>query len=72
MNHLIPPFIMKEAVITVNDTPTIQLEDLYVSDLSILFEESKVRLPLSRRGVFLYHPTTKPTENMLNSCEELY
>ena len=72
MNHLVPTFIMREAGITVNDTPKIHLEDPDVSDHSILFEESKVRLPLSLRGVFSYLPTTKPTADMLNSCEELY
>ena len=71
-NHLIPPLIMREAGITVNDTPKIHLPDPDVSDHSILFEGSKFRLPLSLRGVFSYLPTTKPTADMLNSCEEVY
>ena len=36
-NHLIPPFIMREAGIKVSDIPKIQLDDPGISDHSIEF-----------------------------------
>ena len=71
-NHLIPPFIMREAGIMVNDTPKIQLVDPDVTSHSINFAESDLRIPLSLWGVFSYLPTIKPSAKMLNECEEVY
>ena len=39
-NHLMPPFILREAGIEVNDTPKIQIDNLDLSDHSIYFSES--------------------------------
>ena len=41
-NHLVPPFMMREAGITVNDTSKVQLDDSDVSDHSIIFDESNL------------------------------
>ena len=38
-NNLIPPFIMREAGITVNDTPKIQIEEPTDNDHAIIFED---------------------------------
>lgn len=40
-NNLIPPFILREAGITVNDVPKIQIQDLSIHDHAITFPETK-------------------------------
>ena len=55
-NNLIPPFMMREAGITVHDTPKIQVSDPDDKDHSIFFPETKLRIPLSLWGVFSYFP----------------
>ena len=50
----------------------IQLDDPGISDHSIEFPETKLRIPLSLNEMFSYFPTTKPTAQMLEDCEEIY
>ena len=45
-NHLIPPFMMREAVIKVNGTPKMQLDDPVASDHSIMLGLT-LRIPLA-------------------------
>jgi hypothetical protein len=59
-NNLIPPFVMRETGIIVNDTPKIYLKDLTVEDHTILFDDSNFRIPLSLWGIFSYFPTRAP------------
>ena len=68
MNHLIPPFIMREAGINVHDTPKIHLDDPGISDHSIEFPETNLRIPLSLNGMFSYFPTSKLTAATLRNC----
>ena len=72
VNNLIPPFIMRESGIQVNDTPKIQIESPGVDDHSILFPSTSFRIPMSLWGVFSYFPTTKPSAKMMEECEEVY
>ena len=71
-NHLIPPFIMREAGIQVNEVPKIHQDDVDVSDHSIYFSETDFRMPLSLTGVFSYLPVSTPSVETLNSCEDIY
>jgi hypothetical protein len=71
-NHLIPPFVMREAGIKVHDTPKIHMDDPGISDHSIEFPETNFRIPLSLHGIFSYLPTDKPSPQMLEDCEEVY
>jgi hypothetical protein len=58
MNHnLIPPFLMREAGLIVNETPKIHVPDPDISDHSIYFEQAKLRIPLALWGIFSYFPT---------------
>ena len=50
-NNLIPPFILLEAGITVNDTPKIQLAEPTIDDHCLYFAETYFRIPLGLRGV---------------------
>ena len=61
-NHLITPFIMREAGIMVNDTPKIQLVDPDVTSHSIYFAESDLRIPLS---LWEYYHTYPPLSHLL-------
>ena len=73
MNHnLIPPFMMREAGIKLNEVPKIQVEDPTEDDHAILFEETGFRIPLSLWGIFSYFPTTKPTHDELVEPAEVY
>ena len=71
-NHLIPPFIMREAGIQVNEVPKIHQDDVDLSDHSIYFEESDFRIPLSLNGIFSYFTVSKPSVETLNSCEDVH
>ena len=70
-NNLIPPFIMREAAVTVNDTAKIHTKDPTVEDHSIYFEEIDLRIPLSLAGVFSCFPTRKPTPQDLLDGEKI-
>ena len=71
-NNLIPPFIMREAGIKVNSTPKIHVDDPTVDDHCIYFKEGDFRIPMKLHGIFSYFPTSKPTVQMVNECEDVY
>ena len=71
-HNLIPPFIMREAGLQVNEVPKIHREDPDIDDHSIMFKETGLRIPLGLWGTFSYFPTTKPTAADLESPEEVY
>ena len=66
-HNLIPPFMIREAGIVVNDTPKIQLDDPSADDHSIYFPGENFRIPLSLWGVFSYFTTSKPSVETLNA-----
>ena len=70
--NLIPPFMMREAGIVVNDTPKIQTDEPTANDHSIIFPETEFRIPLFLHGVFSYFPTTKPKRATMAACENVY
>jgi hypothetical protein len=71
-NNLIPPFVMREAGIRVNDTPKIQTTEPTEEDHSIYFPDSDFRIPLSLWGMFSYFITSKPTAEQMNEAEDVY
>jgi hypothetical protein len=72
VNNLIPPFIMREAGIKVNDVPKIHVEDPSANDHAIIFSETGFRIPLKLWGVFLYFPTSKPSTEDHDCIDEVY
>ncbi len=60
-HNLLPPFIMREAGIVVNEVPRIQSVAPNVTDHSLWFPTLKLRIPLSLWGVFSYFITRKPS-----------
>ena len=72
MSHnLIPPFILREQGIKVNDTAKIHCDDPTKTDHSIVID-SELQIPLSLYGVFSYFPTRLPTVDELQSCDNIY
>ena len=73
MDHnLIPPFMLRETGVTVNDVPKIHKEDPAVDDHTITFVETGFRISLSLWGIFSYFPTSKPTHDDLLNPNEVY
>ena len=56
-----PPFILIEAGIEVNDTPKIQVKYPTIHDHSIYFPSSDVIITLSLNGILSYFPCRTPT-----------
>ena len=74
-HNLIPPFIMREAGLTVNDVPRIhtKVDELTNETHSIVAKESEVgmdlRIPLRLDGIFSCFDTRKLTVQEVNDCE---
>ena len=66
-HNLIPPFILREAGIMVNDTAKIHVIDPTIEDHSVFFPKVNLRISLALEGIFSYFPTRKPTtDDLLN------
>ena len=70
--NLMPRFVMREAVIRINDTLKIQVDKPTVSDHSIYFPDDDFRILLSLWGVFSYFPTRKPTATVMMETEGIH
>jgi hypothetical protein len=72
-NNRMPPFVMREAGVKVNDVPKIHADDPTVVDHSICFPETGFRIPMSLWGMFSYYfPTSKPTTEIMKETEDVY
>ena len=71
-NNLIPPFMLREMGVVVNDVPKIHKEDPTVDDHAITVVEMRFRIPLSLWGIFSYFLTSKPTHDDLLNPNEVY
>ena len=71
-NNLIPPFMLREMGVTVNDIPKIHKEDPTVDPHAIIFAETGFRIPLSLWGIFSYFLISKPTHDDLLNPNEVY
>ena len=60
LDNLIPPFLIREAGITVNDVPKIHCTNPTDAHHSIYFDEIKLRIPLQLRGIVSCFPSRKP------------
>jgi hypothetical protein len=59
-HNLVPPFLLREAGLIVNETPKIQVVNPGISDHSIYFDGAKLQIPLALWGIFSYFPTRQP------------
>ena len=70
MDHnLIPPFVMREAGIEVNEMPKIHAKDATTEHHSIYFQEQNLRIPLALWGIFSYFPSRKPSNEDLRDFD---
>ena len=70
-NNLIPPFLLREAGVVVNDVPKIHVQDPTDKDHALYFPKREVTIPLQLWGVFSYFPTYKPTDLQLEDSESV-
>ena len=71
MNHnLIPPFVMREAGIRVNDAPKIHCEDPNVDDHTLQFKDNDLKIPLQLKGIFSCFQCETPTEEDIENHDE--
>jgi hypothetical protein len=68
-HNLVPPFLLREAGLIVNETPKIQVVDPDISDHSIYFDGTKLQVPLALWGIFSYFPTRRQTLQELHNDE---
>ena len=63
-HHLIPPFVMREGGVEVNDVPKFQVAPIKrgLEDHSLYFEKSRLQIHLKLEGIFSYFETSKPSE----------
>ena len=71
-NNLIPPFIMRENGIIVNESAKIHCENPTREDHTIIFKGYDLRIPLQLHGIFSYFVTRKPdVESVVDAHEQL-
>ena len=68
-NNLIPPFIMHEAGLIVNDVPKIHADDPEIKDHSIAFPDTDLRIPLQLWGIFSFFHSRIPTPDEIRHCD---
>ena len=71
-NILIPPIILQEAGLQVNERAKIHTEGPMTDNHSIAFPTTGFRIPLQLFGVFSYFSTTKPTEDDMLAGHDVY
>ena len=69
-HNLVPPFILREAGLTVNDTPKIQCKEPSIEDHSVYDDETGLRIQLQLDGIFSVFPTRALTKNEINHVED--
>ena len=73
MDHcLVPPFILREGGLIVNDTPKIHISKPSLSDHSIMKPESDLHIHLKLVGIFSYFTIRKPTMSELYACDKIF
>ena len=71
-NNLMPPFVLLEEGIKLNDTPNIQVYEPTIEDHSLIFPDTRFRIPLLLWGIFSYFPTCKPTSTNMQNYNDIY
>ena len=71
-NNLLPPFMLREAGITINEVPKIHVSSPTEEHHSIMFQETNFQIPLSLYSTFSYFPTSKPSSKDLEEPDDVY
>ena len=70
-HNLIPPFILRESGVIVNDTAKIHLKNPTSDDHALIFPDAGLRIPLSLKGTFSVFETWKPTRDEIRRCDRI-
>ena len=65
--NLIPPFILREAVLVLNYTPKIHCDDPSVEDHSLFDEETGLIIPFTLNGTFSIFASCSLTEDEIEN-----
>ena len=71
-HNLLPPFMLREAGININEVPKIHVTSPTEDHHAITFQETNFQIPLSLHGTFSYFPTSKPSIQELEEPEDVY
>ena len=71
-HHLIPPFILMEAGVIVNDIPKMHCDDPNTNDHCISFKDINLEIPLQLNEVFSYFNTRKPLPSELYDKDKVF
>ena len=71
-HNLLPPFMLREAGIHVNEVPKIHVTSPTEEHHPITFQETNFRIPLTLHGTFSYFPTSKPSTQEFEEPEDVY
>ena len=71
-HNLIPPFIMREGGVQVNDIPKMHCTDPDIDDHCISFKDTELRIPLQLKGIFSYFNTRKPLPSELYDKDKVF
>ena len=71
-HNLIPPFMMWEAGIHINEVPKIHVTSPTEEHHAITFQVSNFRIPITLHGTFYYFPTSKPSPQEFEEPEDVY
>ena len=71
-HHLIPPFIMREGGVVVNDIPKMHCTAPTINDHCISFKDTNLRIPLQLNGIFSYFNTRMPSPSELYGKDKVF
>ena len=71
-HNLLPPFMLRETGIHINEFPKIHVTSSTEEHNAITFQETNFRIPLALHGTFSYFPTSKPSTQELEEPEDVY
>ena len=71
-HNLLPPFMLREAEIHINEVPKIHVTSPTEEHHAIIFQETNFRIPLTLHGTFSYFPTSKPNAQELEEPEDVF
>ena len=71
-DNLIPPFVLREAGIILDECPKSQSKNPSSETHSIYCPEEDLRIPLSLHNTFSYFPTRAPTDEEIRTCDKIF
>ena len=70
--NLLPPFIVREADIPIDECPKSQAAHPTVDNHSMYLPSQDLRIPIQLRHTFSYFESRKPTNDELSQCDKIF